>query len=75
MTNEKDKNVKKVERYRWVVWSILAALYVFVTFHRMATGVVKTDLQDTFKISAAQFANIGSMYLYAYFIMQLHQEY
>uniref|UniRef100_UPI00356587AB MFS transporter n=1 Tax=Lutispora sp. TaxID=2828727 RepID=UPI00356587AB len=71
MTNEKDKNVKKVERYRWVVWSVLAALYVFVTFHRMATGVVKTDLQDAFKIGAAQFANIGSMYLYAYFIMQI----
>jgi sugar phosphate permease len=71
VTNEKDKNVKKVERYRWVVWSVLAALYVFVTFHRMATGVVKTDLQDAFKIGAAQFANIGSMYLYAYFIMQI----
>jgi len=37
----------------------------------MAAGVVKTDLQDAFKIGAAQFANIGSMYLYAYFIMQI----
>lgn len=71
MTNEKDNNVKKVERYRWVVWTVLAALYVFVTFHRMAVGVVKTDLQDAFNIGAAQFANIGSMYFYAYFIMQI----
>ncbi len=37
----------------------------------MAAGVVKTDLQETFKIGAAQFANIGSMYFYAYFIMQI----
>ncbi|MGE5677590.1 MAG: MFS transporter [Pseudomonadota bacterium] len=69
--NEKDKRVKSVERYRWVVWIVLAAVYVFVTFHRMAAGVVKTDLQETFKIGAAQFANIGSMYFYAYFIMQI----
>lgn len=71
MTNEKEKNIKKVEKYRWVVWTVLAALYVLVTFHRMAAGVVKTDLQETFKIGSAQFANIGAMYFYAYFIMQI----
>jgi sugar phosphate permease len=63
--------VKKLERYRWVVWTILALTYIFVTFHRMATGVVKAELQETFGIGAAQFANIGSMYFYAYFIMQI----
>lgn len=68
---EIDMRVKRVERYRWVVWIVLAAVYVFVTFHRMAAGVVRTDLQETFKIGAAQFANIGSMYFYAYFIMQI----
>ena len=72
---KKTRMFKKVERYRWVVWSVLAALYVFVTFHRMATGVVKTNLQDAFKIGAAQFPpSIGSMYLYAYFIMQIPSE-
>lgn len=64
-------DVKKVERYRWVVWTLLALVYVFVTFHRMAAGVVKTDLQESFNIGAAQFATIGSMYFYAYFIMQI----
>jgi sugar phosphate permease len=65
------KDIKKVESYRWVVWTLLALVYIFVTFHRMAAGVVKTDLQETFQIGAAQFANIGSMYFYAYFIMQI----
>ncbi|MZQ96588.1 MAG: MFS transporter [Acidaminobacter sp.] len=37
----------------------------------MATGVVKAELQETFGIGAAQFATIGSMYFYAYFIMQI----
>jgi sugar phosphate permease len=70
--NEKRENqIKEVERYRWIVWLVLAATYVFVTFHRMAAGVVKTDLQEAFNIGSAQFANIGSMYFYAYFIMQI----
>lgn len=67
----KKEDIKKIESYRWVVWGILAAVYVFVTFHRMSAGVVKTDLQNEFSIGAAQFANIGSMYFYAYFIMQI----
>ena len=67
----KSEQIKKVERYRWVVWLILAITYVFVTFHRMSAGVVKSDLQKAFNIGAAQFANIGAMYFYAYFIMQI----
>lgn len=67
---DKDK-IKKVESYRWVVWIILALVYVFVTFHRMGTGVVRNELEQDFSIGAAQFANIGSMYFYAYFIMQI----
>lgn len=67
----KDPKVKKVESYRWVVWLILASVYVFVTFHRMGVGVVKNALQNEFGIGAAEYANIGSMYFYAYFIMQI----
>lgn len=67
----KKEDIKKIESYRWVVWGILAAVYVFVTFHRMSAGVVRTDLEKAFSIGAAQFANIGSMYFYAYFIMQI----
>jgi sugar phosphate permease len=65
------QDIKKVESYRWVVWTVLAAVYVFVTFHRMSAGVVKNDLQQAFSVGAAQFANISSMYFYAYFIMQI----
>jgi len=68
---KRKEQIKKVESYRWVVWTILALMYIFVTFHRLGTGVVKADLQKTFNIGAAQFATIGSMYFYAYFIMQI----
>lgn len=70
--DEKRKSqLNKVETYRWVVWIVPALLYIFVTFHRLGTGVVMAELQHDFKIGAAQFANLGSMYFYAYFIMQI----
>lgn len=37
----------------------------------MSAAVVKDDLQKAFGIGAVQFAVIGSMYFYAYFIMQI----
>ena len=55
--NEKDGRVKRVERYRWVVWIVLAAVYIFVTFHRMAAGVVKTDLEGAFNIGCSSVCN------------------
>ena len=50
--NEEMKNsqIKKVERYRWLIWLILAATYVFVTFHRMSTTIIKDDLQKAFRM-------------------------
>lgn len=37
----------------------------------MGVGVVKNDLQNEFGIGALEYANIGSMYFYAYFLMQI----
>lgn len=62
---------KKVEKYRWFVWGILALMYAFVAFHRMAGGVVRPELERAFHIGASEFAMIGSMYFYAYFLMQI----
>lgn len=66
-----DDRVKKLMRYRWVVWGILALAYVVVFFHRLAAGVVKDDLIREFNISGTTFANLGSTYFYAYMIMQI----
>lgn len=62
---------KKVESYRWLIWGVLALMYIFVTFHRMAAGVVRPMLESDFGIGASEFAMIGSMYFYAYFVMQI----
>jgi len=63
--------VKKLMTYRWVVWGVLALAYIIVFFHRFAAGVVRDDLVREFGISGTTFANLGSMYFYAYMIMQI----
>lgn len=62
---------KPTSNYRWLVWGIMALSYVVVFFHRMAAGVVKDDLIQSFNISATTFANLGATYFYAYMLMQI----
>lgn len=56
---------------RWVIWSILALGYIIVFFHRVAVGVVRQELMESFNITDIQFGNLGAMYFYAYMIMQI----
>ncbi|WP_026478972.1 MFS transporter [Alkaliphilus transvaalensis] len=66
-----ESQVKKMMSYRWLVWGTLALSYVIVFFHRLAIGVVREDLVNTFGITGTTFANIGSTYFYAYMVMQI----
>lgn len=59
------------QNYRWFIWGVMAVAYIVVFFHRMAAGVVKDDLVQTFGISSTTFANIGAAYFYAYMVMQI----
>ena len=64
--------VKKVLRYRWAVFGILALAYFFVYFHRVSSAVVSTEMQTTFGVStAASLGLLSSVYFYAYTVMQL----
>jgi len=65
------ESVKKVESYRWVVYGILALCYFFVFFHRMAAGVMRSDLQKAFDIGPAEFSVLAACYFYTYTLMQL----
>ncbi len=57
--------------YRWVVWGIMVLAFMVVFFHRLATGVVRPDLEAAFSLSAAAFGTLASMYFYAYMLMQI----
>lgn len=63
--------VKRVKSYRYVIWAVLALCYLIVFFHRLAAGVVKDDLVQSFNISLTTYASLASTYFYAYMLMQI----
>lgn len=65
------QNKMNKKQYRWVIWGILCLAYIVVFFHRLAAGVVKEDLMQSFGISATTFGTLGATYFYAYMVMQI----
>lgn len=63
-------NEKEYNR-RWIIWGVLALSYVIVFFHRVAAGVVREELINSFSITDVEFGNFGSMYFYPYMLMQI----
>ena len=70
MTIDPEKK-KKMLSYRWAIFGIMTVAYFFVYFHRTSTAVLAPDIQSAFGVGAAGVALLGSMYFYAYTIMQL----
>jgi sugar phosphate permease len=58
-------------RLRWRVFAILILAYMTVYFHRMAPGVVATDLMQAFQTSGAALGSLAAMYYYIYTAMQI----
>ncbi|KUK42085.1 MAG: Major facilitator superfamily MFS_1, partial [Thermovirga lienii] len=65
------ESLKKAYRYRWIVWGSMVLAYMVVFFHRLAAGVVKEDIINTFGLSYTEFGHLASMYFYAYMVMQI----
>ena len=64
-------DAKKVLRYRWLIFAILALAYFFVYFHRLSLSVVADALIQEFDTSASVMGLLGSVYFYCYACMQL----
>ena len=58
-------------RYRWLVFSLLAAAYLLVYFHRLCPAVVAVDLMSDLKAGGALMGLLGSAYFYPYALMQI----
>lgn len=71
MSHLDNGKIKRLMTYRWIVWGVLALAYIIVFFHRLAVGVVRDELMGAFNITGATFGNLGSMYFYAYMLMQI----
>jgi sugar phosphate permease len=63
--------IRKSSVYRWFVWGSLLLAYLVTVFHRFSPGIIKDDLSAAYSMSAVAFANLSSMYFYAYMFMQI----
>jgi sugar phosphate permease len=68
---ETEANLEKALRARWLIWGVMVAAYMVVFFHRLAAGVVRSDLVGDFGLSASAFGSLAAMYFYAYMVMQV----
>jgi sugar phosphate permease len=57
--------------YRWIIFWVLAAQFMFVYFHRVSTAVVAPDLVQSFHISGTALGLLSSGYFYTYASMQV----
>lgn len=62
---------RRMLRYRWVIFIILAVAYFFVYFHRTTGGAISDTLQTEFGVGTSSVALLASAYLYAYTLMQI----
>ncbi len=67
-----EQQIKRLNRYRWIVWTPLAFAFLASYFHRTATGVVADSLMREFAITrAADIGGLSSVYFYIYAVMQV----
>ena len=55
---------------RWLILIILNAVYFFVYFHRVSTGVLAPYLMEAFQASGASLGGMSSAYFYTYALSQ-----
>jgi sugar phosphate permease len=55
----------------WLMWGLVAMLYLLGFFQRMAPAVMVDELMREFAISGALIGNLSATYFYAYAAMQI----
>lgn len=55
----------------WLMWGLVAMLYLLGFFQRMAPAVMVDELMRDFRISGALMGNLSATYFYSYAIMQI----
>lgn len=56
---------------RWVIWAVVAAIFVISLFHRVAPAVVARELMGRFGASAVAIGTLAAIYFYVYAALQI----
>src|SRR3954471_22919131 len=62
---------KRLRRQRWVIFSVLALVYILVYFYRVSLAVVAGDLSRDLHLSPAQLGSLSSILFYVYAVAQI----
>jgi len=60
------KNILLRDSHRWMVFSVISLIYLFVYFHRVSTSVIAQDILKAFNVNATALGFMSSMYFYLY---------
>jgi len=61
----------RMRRQRWVIFFVLALIYILVYFYRVSLAVVARDLSRDLHLSPAQLGSLSSILFYAYALAQI----
>jgi len=71
MSSEKISNRYASPLVGWIMWGLVANLYLVGFFQRVAPAVMVNELMTDFGIGAAVLGNLSATYFYAYAAMQI----
>lgn len=64
-------NHRDPHRYRWIIWGVLALVFLLVNLHRLSTAVLNEELMRAFSTSAVQLGSLHAVFFFVYAPAQL----
>lgn len=55
----------------YAAWSLVALFFFYQYILRVSPGIMVVELRQVFKLTAAEFSSLGSIYLFAYSLLQI----
>ncbi|PSQ02510.1 MFS transporter [Halobacteriales archaeon QS_5_70_17] len=64
-------SIRRRDRWRWVLWTALAAGFLLVNFHRVSSAVLAEDLTRAFDTTGTELGLLHASFFYIYAALQL----
>lgn len=64
-------SLRRAQRYRWLIFTVLAFGYILVYFHRLCPAVLAVDMMQDLQAGGALTGLLAAAYFYPYALMQL----
>ncbi|CAG0955169.1 putative sulfoacetate transporter SauU [Geobacteraceae bacterium] len=64
-------NKSSIRRQRWVIFSVLALMYILVYFYRVSLAVVAGDISRELRLTPQQLGSLSGILFYVYAVAQL----